>query len=182
MSQEQVGNTEVDLDQILSEEYQVEQSVDMLEDSYADELDNPLAALTEEERLAYETIQRKLMQQDPVMEFFEQLETKPTQEQIDHWKSEVGEVYFAKISDSEHFVFRAIKRKEWRDLLRRLEQVKDPLKQDEAIVMKGVLHPKLDTFNVNILSAGTINTMKELIMQASNFLPPEYALQLVRKL
>lgn len=165
---------DVNLEHLLSADYQPE-----MED---DELDDPLAVLSEEEKAAYEAIQEKIMNQDPVLEFFKHLEDKPSDEQIEAWKEQVGEVYFAQISEAEHFVFRAIKRKEWRDLLKRLEAVKDPLKQDEAIVMKGVLYPQLNNLKVNMLSAGTINTMKELIMQASNFFPPEYALQLVRKL
>jgi CRISPR/Cas system CSM-associated protein Csm2 small subunit len=170
---------EVDLDHILSDEYQPEYDEGYSEDSAEDEM---MGALTPEEKEVFKSLQQKMMTQDPIMEFYEQLQEKPNQEQIDSWKEAVGDVYFAQISEKEYFVFRAIKRKEWRDLLKRLEQVKDPMKQDEAIVMKGVLYPKLDNLKINALSAGTINTMKELVMQASNFFPPEYALQLVRKL
>ena len=172
---EDVQDDDVNLEHLLSADYQPEFGDE-------DDLDDPLAVLTEEEKRAYEAIQQKIMTQDPILEFYKQLEDKPSDEQIESWKEQVGEVYFAQISETEHFVFRAIKRKEWRDLLKRLEAVKDPLKQDEAIVMKGVMHPALNNLKVNMLSAGTINTMKELIMQASNFFPPEYALQLVRKL
>jgi hypothetical protein len=181
MSEDIQENQDVDLDHILSDEYQPEYDQGH---GYSEELseDDPLAVLSQEERDMYLRLQEKMMSQDPIMEFFEQLADKPSQEQIDGWKEQVGDVYFAQISESEHFVFRAIKRKEWRDLIKRLEQVKDPMKQDEAIVMKAVLYPQLNNLKVNALSAGTINTMKELVMQASNFLPPEYALQLVRKL
>ena len=58
----------------------------------------------------------------------------------------------------------------------------DSFKKSEAIVAKGVLFPVLNQQNMNVLSAGTVETLKELILQASNFMAPEYATQLVRKL
>lgn len=179
MSQEHVQE-EVNLDEILNQDLHGESVED---DFYSGDYNEGFdLGLTPEEQKTYEMLQQKIMSQDPIMEFYKQLETKPSDEQIEMWKEQVGDVYFAQISEQEYFVFRAIKRKEWRDLLKRLEQVKDPLKQDEAIVMKGVLYPQLDNLKVNLLSAGSVNTMKDLIMQASNFLSAEYALQLVRKL
>ena len=58
----------------------------------------------------------------------------------------------------------------------------DDFKKSEAIVAKGVLHPVLSNVNIGALSAGTVDTLKEVILRASNFMPPELAMSLVRKL
>lgn len=147
--------------------------------------DDPLLAimgdLTTEEKALYESIQQKLKNTDPVIQLFKELKNRPSDEEIEALKAQVGEVYFVALSETENFLFRGIRRQEWRTLTSKIQKL-DEMKKTEAIVIKAVLYPKLDQLTINMLSAGVVDTMRELILQASNFMTTEYAMRLVRKL
>jgi len=152
---------------------------DELEDSEG--YDPILSGLTDEEKALLHKIEQKRMDQDHIINTFKQLEARPSDEEIEHLKAQCGDVYLVSLSEKENFLFRSLKRIEWRALMSKITKL-DNFKQSEAIVMKGVVFPQLSQQNINVLSAGTIDTLKELILQASNFMPPEYATSLVRKL
>lgn len=168
---------DVNLDEFLSEDSYLE---DELEGS--DEFDPVLSQMTPEELKTLEKFRKLQMEQDEVIQAFKQLETKPSEDEIENMKSMTGgDVYLVSFSEKENFIFRPLKRLEWRTLMDRIEKL-PPLKKSESIVMKGVLWPKLNQQNINVLTAGAVETMKELVLQASNFMPPEVAMGLVRKL
>lgn len=151
------------------------------EDELADEVDPVYESLTLEEKRLLEKIEQKRMNQDHILQTFKELETRPSDEEIEILKSQCGDIYLVSLSEKENFLFRPLRRLEWRTLMNKIAAL-DNFKQSEAVVMKGVVFPQLNQSNINILSAGTIDTLKELILQASNFMQPEHALQLVRKL
>jgi hypothetical protein len=146
-----------------------------------DEFDPMLSDLTLEEKALLQKIEKKRLQQDHILTIFRELETRPSDEQIEEMKQRCGDVYLVSLSEKENFLFRSLKRLEWRTLMQKIDKL-DNFKKSEAIVMKGILFPQLNQQNINVLSAGTVDTLKELILQASNFMAPEYATQLVRKL
>ena len=100
---------------------------------------------------------------------------------IEEFKQRAGDIYFMDLGETEKYIFRPIRRQEWRTLLQTIEKL-DPKKQDEAIVARGVLFPQLMGTKMGTLPAGSVDTLKEMILRASNFMPPEHAVQLVRKL
>jgi len=164
---------DIDLDEHLSADY--------TENEY-DEMEDPvLASLTPEEKALLAKIEKKQREQDHIIQTFNDLAEKPSEERIEHFKQQAGDVYLGSFSDHENFIFRPIKRLEWRNLTQKIQKL-DPLKQSEAIVMKACLWPEMNQHNINVLTAGAVETLKELILQASNFMAPEVAMQLVRKL
>jgi len=163
---------DIDLDEHLD--------ADFLEVEEAEE-DPIMGDLTEEEKELLKKIQKKQMDQDYILQTFKELENRPSDDQIEEFKQQVGDVYLLSLSESENFVFRPLRRLEWRTLMQRIAKL-DDMKKAEAVVMKGCLWPKLDQQNINVLTAGAIETMRDMILQVSNFMPPETALQLVRKL
>lgn len=162
---------DVDLDQHFAEELEMA----------AEETDDFLADLTPEEQALLKKIEEKQMQQDPIMEVFRQLETKPSEDEIERLKTQVGDVFLVSFSEKENFLFRSLKRLEWRALINQIQKL-DDMKKSEAIVLKATLFPVMNQQTINALTAGAVETLKELILQASNFMGPEVAMQLVRKL
>jgi len=143
--------------------------------------DQLLADLTLEEKALLTKIEEKRLKQDHILKLFEELESRPSEEDLDELRSSCGEIFFVPMGERENFIFRALKRLEWRTLMNKIANL-DEFKKAEAIVMRGVVHPALNQQNINVLSAGTIDTLRELILQASNFMPADYAMQLVRKI
>jgi len=163
---------DVDLDAHLNQ--------DFTEDEQLEE-DPILASLTEEEKALLEKIHKKQMEQDFILQTFKELESRPSDDEIEHLKQQVGDVYLMSLSERENFVFRPLKRLEWRALMQKVQKL-DDMKKGEAIVMKACLWPKLDQQNINVLTAGAIESVRDMILQVSNFMGPETAMQLVRKL
>jgi hypothetical protein len=169
----------------MSYEYEEEaDNQEFVEESYEDlsPEEQVYQALSAEEKQLYAQIQEKLRMTDPVIQALAEMKNAPTPEMIDSFKSSTGdEVYFISMSDKENFLFRPIRRQEWRALMGNIAKL-DEYKKSEAIVMKGVLYPQLSQVNVGALAAGSIETLKEVILRASNFMPPDMAVSLVRKL
>ena len=163
---------DVDLDQHFSE---------IENEELLSEEEDLLAALTAEEKALLKKIEEKQRMTDPVIKTFNEMKSRPSDEEIDALKAQVGDVFLASFSETENFLFRPLKRLEWRTLMGQIQKL-DDLKKSEAIVQRAVLHPKLTQQNINVLTAGGVETLKELILQASNFMGPEIAMQLVRKL
>ena len=144
--------------------------------------DQVLSQLNEDEKKLYNSIQQKLKMTDPVMQALAEMENPPTEEMIESFKAATGdEVYFISLSDKENFVFRPIRRQEWRALMQQIAKL-DEYKKAEAVVAKGVLHPQISSMNIGALSAGSVETLREVILRASNFMDPMHAVSLVRKL
>jgi hypothetical protein len=137
--------------------------------------------LTLEEEKLLNTLLKKKEKEDHILKTFLSLENKPTQEHIDKWKVQFGDVYLVSLSEKENFVFRPLKRQEWKQLLAAIVKLPE-VKKTDAIAMKGVVWPKLTDASVGALTAGATETLRALILEASNFIEPERAIQLVRKL
>lgn len=92
----------------------------------------------------------------------------PTQAQIDEWKTKFGDVYLAKFSDTEKYVYRPLRRFEYKQVLS-LGQGENKSFAEEKVVQMCVIYPSIDPTQMAALKAGTISTLVELIMSASNF-------------
>jgi hypothetical protein len=141
-----------------------------------------LSDLTEDEKALLKKVQEKQAQIDPIMGGFKLLTNKPTEEQIEVWRKTYGKVFTIGLDEDEYYIFRPLRRIEWRSLMQALSKQPDELKRKEAIVQRAVLWPALTPDKVSGVSAGTPETLYEMILQCSNFLLPQEAMQCVRKL
>lgn len=166
---------EIDLDKVLSEPVAEEEIGPVDSDS------REQWQMTEEEDKILNELLEKKKQEDVILKTYKSLENKPSDEEINLWKQKFGDIYLVSLSERENFVFRALRRQEWRQLMTQVAKLPEA-KKTEAIVMRGILYPKMSEANVAVLTAGAPDTIRNLILEASNFLEPERAVQLVRKL
>lgn len=139
--------------------------------------------LTKEEEQQLELLLKKKTESDFILQTFKSLERRPSNEEIEVLKAKHGDIYLVSLSERENFLFRALKRQEWRELMQRFEKSKlSEQQRTEGIVMSGIVWPVLNQANINVLTAGTPETIRNLILEASNFMEPERAVTLVRKL
>ena len=92
----------------------------------------------------------------------------PTQEQIDEWKSKYGEIFVATFSD-EKYVYRPLKRFEYKQILAVNQTPDARTYAEEKVAEKCIVWPKIEPAKLSTLKAGTISTLVDLIMAASNF-------------
>lgn len=92
----------------------------------------------------------------------------PTQEQINEWKVKHGEVYVATFSNEEKYVYRPLKRFEYKQILS-LGQQDNKSFAEEKVAQFCILWPIIDPAKLATFKAGTISTLVDLIMAVSNF-------------
>lgn len=138
--------------------------------------------LTEDEKALLKKIQDKQATVDPIMEGFANLPGKPSDEQIEAWKKQFGKIFTIGLNEDEFYLFRPLRRLEWRNLMTALAKQQDEMKKKEAIVQRAVVWPKLTPEKIGGLTAGAPDTLYEMILQCSNFLLPQEAMACVRKL
>lgn len=125
----------------------------------------------------------------------------PNQAIVDEWKAKYGDVYFSGFSETECYIWRALTRREYRQMqidAQIMSSKKEPLNQvelearikenidatfaqEEEVVARCLLWPKLTVEELNN-KAGTVTTLLEQIMQNSNFVTPQQAAALVVKI
>ena len=104
---------------------------------------------------------------------------------IEQWKQQHGEVLCAGLSPTELFVFRPITRSEFTNLQAFVQSSREPVSQfdiESKIVDTCVLWASPPALASLEQKAGTLTTVHEQILQASNFVNPAYAGNLVMKL
>ena len=89
-----------------------------------------------------------------------------TQEMIAEWKKKFGEIYQVNLGGNA-YVYRPLKRLEYKQVVANPEANRSF--SEEQIVQKCLIHPILDTTTLAAEKAGTISTLTDLIMVASNF-------------
>jgi len=97
------------------------------------------------------------------------IEGGPTQEQIDAWKKEYGDVWVAEFGSADKYIYRAMKRFEYKQIIGNPDVVAQRSFTEERVVQTCVLCPKVDASKIASDKAGTISTLCDLIMSASNF-------------
>jgi len=125
----------------------------------------------------------------------------PNQAVIDEWKARYIDIYFSGFSEKECYIWRALNRSEFRQMqinaqilaskaepqnqaeleARIKENINTTFAQEEEIVSKCLLWPKLTPEDLSF-KAGTVTTLLEQIMQNSNFVSPQQAAALVVKI
>jgi len=87
-------------------------------------------------------------------------------ELIEEWKVKHGEVFLITLGE-EQYVYRPMKRFEYKTIMTNAES--NRAFNEEKIVQMCVVYPAIDVAKMPTLKAGTISTLVELIMAASNF-------------
>ena len=116
---------------------------------------------------------------DPIMKHWGDLKGRPDDQQIENWKSQYGEVFLMSFDENDNYVWRPIKRLEYKNML---QQAKDDAHFQEMLVQRCVLWPHIGPERLTGGKAGTVPTLYNVIMEGSNFLDPQEAVMYVRKL
>lgn len=116
---------------------------------------------------------------DPIMDQWNAREKGPSDEQIALWKEQFGECYLMSFDPRESYVWRPVTRIEYKTIL---QSAKDDAHFMEMVVQRCVLWPEIDVAKLTSGKAGTIPTLHGVIMEGSNFLDPDQAVMLVRRL
>ena len=90
-----------------------------------------------------------------------------TQEMIDGWKEKFGDVYSAVLTDDVKYIYRPMKRIEYKSVIANPEAPRSYM--EEQIVLKCLIYPELSAADLAAEKAGTVSTLTDLIMAASNF-------------
>jgi hypothetical protein len=91
-----------------------------------------------------------------------------TQEQLAEWKTKFGEVYLAKFSPEELYVYRPMRRLEYKQIMA-VGQGDNKSFAEEKVVQMCVVWPAMEPTKMAVLKAGTVSTLVDLIMACSNF-------------
>lgn len=139
--------------------------------------------------MAGETTNQEALEQEGGPVFADLLKVipgAPKPEDIEAWKVKFGDVFVSGFSPTELYIWRPIRRGEWRSLQARMadpEQKVDQLRWEEMVCEQCVLWPTTNTdFWSDPSKAGTPSSLSEQILQNSNFLSPQQAAMLVQKL
>jgi hypothetical protein len=89
-----------------------------------------------------------------------------SQEQVAEWKAKYGELFLITFGE-EQFVYRPLKRFEYKTIMNNPDA--NRAFNEEKIMQMCVVHPAIDATKMPALKAGTVATVVELIMSASNF-------------
>jgi hypothetical protein len=110
-------------------------------------------------------------------EALDAFEGGPNKDQLEDWKQQFGEVLVSGFSATELFVFRPLSRGEFTNLQAHLAQTEgvSQLDVEEKICDACVLWASEKALASLTTKAGTLTTLHEQIMQASNFMDPRYA-------
>lgn len=122
-------------------------------------------------------------QQKSLADYLYSLPNAPTKEVIDQWKATFGDVFVSGFGEQEIFVFRALQRKEHREMQARLNDPQGPIDQftyEEQVCDICVLYPPAPRDWEK--KAGMASTLFEQIMLNSHFFSPQAASMMVLKL
>jgi hypothetical protein len=93
----------------------------------------------------------------------------PTYNDLEQWKSQYnGEIYMTEFEDDEVFIWRPIRRKEYKDIAK-IPQA-DQFYKEERVVSTCLLFPKsFSAANMSFGKAGIPTLLNELILEKSGF-------------
>lgn len=138
-----------------------------------------------EQQLAQEKAEQE--RQDGLKNLLREYQGSPSVAQIDEWKAVHGEVMMSAMSETELFIFRPLRRFEYRQMQEQATKMQgegqafDQGKYEEMLCDVCVLWKSVDTLWEKA-KAGTLATLTEQIHQNSNFYSPAAASMLVVKL
>ena len=121
-------------------------------------------------------------EQPNMQELLDTIPGAPSKEQIDTWKKQT-DVQASVFSDTDVYIWRPVNWQEYKMLQQgAADNAQNPNFFDEQLIYKCVLWPSIQPTNLPGLKGGTIPTLSQQIMEGSNFVPPQVAMNLVIKL
>jgi len=95
-------------------------------------------------------------------------ENGPSQKEVDEWKAKFGDVYSIALG-GEKYLYRPMRRFEYKQVMQISQTPDNKSYIEEKIAQICVIWPKIDASKLSTLKAGTISTLVDLVMVASNF-------------
>jgi len=92
----------------------------------------------------------------------------PTQEKINEWKVKFGDIFVTSLGNDK-YIYRPLKRFEYKQILQTAQNPENKAFAEEKVAEKCIIWPKLDAAKFSMLKAGTISTLVDLVMVASDF-------------
>lgn len=111
-----------------------------------------------------------------------EFENAPDRGTLETWKYSFGEIYTSSINDNDFYVWRTVKRQEYKTILGTMAENASEMMLEEAIIRKCLLFPSPSIEFVSQSRAGVIPTLYSQIMFNSGFIPREIALNMIRKI
>lgn len=132
----------------------------------------------EEEKVPTLNLGEAIDEEDPALAEEEIFPGGPTHNDLEKWKAQYnGEVYLTEFDDENIFVWRPIKRKEYKDIAK--IQNADSFYKEERICEKSVLFPEKYSFmHMSAGKAGIPTLLSELILEKSGFVAKTGAMKL----
>jgi hypothetical protein len=130
------------------------------------------------------TGEEKEEQPPSLVSILKQYSNAPSQEQIEQWKVLHGELFVSGFSETDLYIFRALKRKDWIELqviASKPENKVDEYKFQELVCDRCVVWKSIDVSWADG-KGGTPTTLQEQILQNSNFMSSQAAAMLVARL
>lgn len=123
-------------------------------------------------------VEEEFNEDDPALAEQEVFAGGPTYNEVEKWKSMYsGEVYMTQFDDENIFVWRPIKRKEYKDIAKL--QNADNFYKEERICERAVLFPeKYGFMNMSAGKAGIPTLLSEMILEKSGFVAQTGAMRL----
>lgn len=97
------------------------------------------------------------------------------------WKERHGKIFVATIHGDEIFIFRTIKRNEYKEMAAN-GLLEKPISTQDAVIRKTLLWPKPDAIFMSTSDAGVIDTIFECVMYSSGFVSKQQALSMVDRI
>ena len=151
-------------------------------DENVETTEEPKAVEAEAEKGEEEKVAEKETFPNPV-ELLLALDNKPSQQQIDAWKGQYGEVFVVALMDESLHVFHAINRADWSSLQTRAAEAAqegNQLDQEEELVRETLLWST--TPDDLLAKAGTVQSLAGTITEHSNFMDSRLVAALTAKL
>lgn len=120
-----------------------------------------------------------------LVDYLSEYEGSPDEARLEQWKQQYGEILCSGLSETELYIFRPITRAEFVNLQAHLAQIQDKpnnFEVEKIIVDTCVLWASPQGVTSLEQKAGTLSTLHEQVLQASNFMNPAYVSQFVIKL
>jgi len=106
----------------------------------------------------------------------------PTAGMVKTWKEEYGEVYVTSISYDQHIIWRVLNRMEYKQIVKKMEQLMDSGKlssaeanmwNEEVVAKTCILYPTIENGDVSDLMAGVPSLIAQEVLEASGFVALE---------
>lgn len=136
--------------------------------------------------------------EDPLEYLQANFEGAPSEDDIKRWRRTHGDVFITGLTDDEVFVWRTVKRLEYKNILTRVASAAQAMARTQSAMTNAeegrnslfmeevcktcVLWPEINVDQLTFSKAGTMDTLCNLILEASNFVSHGLAVRLTRKL